>query len=103
MIYAWDSQILSANCNVYSSRDTISSYSNGNRTRRTYIREGDKWILYQTSTNNNGYSIDGLNCIDVRTLEYKPEIDVYFQVISFGMIAIALYLIFKILFRFIRK
>lgn len=100
MGYVWDSQILSASCNVLSGSNTITSYSNSNRTRKTWIRSGSSWYLYQTSTNNNGYNLDGYNCFDVSTLTYEYDyIYPVYEFISFCLIGFALILIYKVIIR----
>lgn len=71
-------------CNVLSSSNVVTNYT-GN-TRRQFVFNGGKWILYQTSTSSYGYSTDGLNCIDVSTLNTNAQYQPIFLMCALGLL-----------------
>lgn len=82
-------------CNIINNSTTFYNYSNNNRQRDTYIIYDGKAFLQSTSTSTTGYNYTG-TCLHTGDLVYKPELSVYFPVISFCIVCFALLVIYHI-------
>lgn len=89
-------------CNIINSATTFYNYSSDGRTRDTYVIY-DGIAKKQASTYNQyGYTYTG-DCLSTGDLVYKPELKIYFPVISFIIISAAILLAYKaVLWRFIK-
>lgn len=90
-----DVELPSYGCNIINSSTTFYNYSNNNRTRETYIIYDGVAHLQATQTNQTGYNYTG-TCLNTGDLVYKPELDVYFPVISFCVVCFILLMIYRI-------
>lgn len=89
-------------CNIINSSTSFYNYSSDGRTRTNYVIYDGKAILQSTNTSQYGYSYSG-DCLVTGDLVYKPEMQIYFPVISFILICAAILLAYKIvLWRFIK-
>lgn len=84
-------------CNILYSADTIYNYSDNNHTRSEYSIYSGEIFLRNTSTSTYGYNVTG-TCLNTGDLVYKPEVKVYFEIIS----VIIFYLIVRLVFRLLR-
>lgn len=82
-------------CNIISSSTTFYNYSNNNRTRETYVIYDGVAHLQNTQTNQNAYNYTG-TCLSDGDLVYKPELDVYFPILSFCLVCFIIILIYHI-------
>lgn len=80
-------------CNISQSNGFIDNYYNGTRTRYT-ITENKLVQSYRTTYTSipTGYT-----CLNTGDIIYKPELAVYFQIISLALVGIATLIIFKII------
>lgn len=89
-------------CNIINNSTSFYNYSSDGRTRKSYIIYDGKAILQSTSTSQYGYTYTG-DCLTTGDLIYKPELTIYFPVISFILICATILLAYKIvLWRFIK-
>lgn len=82
-------------CNIISNSTTFYNYSPDRRTRETYVIYDGKAILQSTATNQQGYNYTG-TCLVTGDLVYKPELDVYFPIISFCICCAILLFIYNL-------
>lgn len=85
----------SSGCNIISNSTTFYNYSDNGRTRQTYVIYDGKAFLQSSATSTTGYTYTG-TCLTTGDLKYKPELEVYFPVISFCIILLLISLIYKI-------
>lgn len=69
-------------CNIINNATSFYNYSPDSRTRETYVIYDGKAFLQSSVTNNYAYNYTG-TCLTTGDLVYKPELTVYFPVISF--------------------
>lgn len=84
-------------CNILYANNTIYNYSDDRHIRSQYNIYDGKIFLTGTSTSGYGYDVTG-TCLVTGDLVYKPEIKVYFEIIS----VIIFYLIVRLVFRLLR-
>ena len=77
-----DVELPTTGCNIIASSTSFYNYSSDGRTRETYVIYDGKAHLQSSSTSQYGYTYSG-TCLNTGDLVYKPELDVYFPVISF--------------------
>lgn len=82
-------------CNIINSSTTFYNYSPDGRTRASYVIYDGKAFLQSSNTNQYGYTYTG-DCLVTGDLVYKPELDVYFPVISFCIICAILLFIYHL-------
>ena len=82
-------------CNIINSSTSFYNYSSDNRTRENYVIYEGKALLQSSTYNQYGYSYTG-TCLHTGDLIYKPELIVYFPVISFCLIVFTFYLAIKV-------
>lgn len=88
------SAISSGGCNVLSSSDTISNYNNN--TRKDYVFNGGKWILYRTQyTSYGSYDTSNFNCIDVTSLNSNAIFEPFIYGLGFLVFLVAIILFYK--------
>lgn len=68
-----------------------------NNTRRRYYINNDKLVLNNTSSYNSIPS--GSNCISTGDLVYKPEMAIEFPFLAFGLIAFAIFMVYKVIIK----
>lgn len=90
-----DVELPSTGCNIINSSTSFYNYSSDGRTRENYIIYDGKALLQSSSYNQYGYSYTG-DCLTTGDLIYKPELDVYFPVISFCIVCFILLIIYRI-------
>lgn len=90
-------ELPSEGCNIISSDTSIYNYTDNNRTRKRYIIYDGKLILQANDYSQYGYTYTG-TCLNTGDLIYKPELKVYFEVISI----VIFYLIIRLVFRLLR-
>ena len=89
-------------CNIINSSTSFYNYSSDSRTRENYVIYEGKAILQSSTYNQYGYSYTG-TCLHTGDLVYKPELQIYFPLLSFTLISFTFYLAYKIiLWRFIK-
>lgn len=84
-------------CNILNSATTFYNYSPDRRTRQTYIIFDGESHLQSENYSTTGYTYTG-TCLSNGDLVYKPELQVYFQIISI----VAFFAICKLVFRLLR-
>lgn len=88
-------ELPSTGCNIINSSTTFYNYSSDGRTRSSYVIYDGKAFLQSTNTSQYAYNYTG-HCLVTGDLVYKPEIEVYFPIISFCLVCFALLLIYNI-------
>lgn len=93
-----DVELPTTGCNILTSATSFSNYSNNNRTRKTYyIYEGVAHLQSET-TSNYGYDVTG-TCLNTGDLVFRPEVKVYFPIISFLICFLIVYFIYTIIIK----
>lgn len=85
-------------CNILRSDSSFYNYSNDSRTRQTfYIYDG---VAHKESESYSqyGYNYTG-TCLVTGDLVYKPEIEIYFQFLSFVVVIFAFIVIYRFIIR----
>lgn len=85
-------------CNILRSDSSFYNYSPDSRTRSTfYIYDG---VAHKESESYSqyGYSYTG-TCLNTGDLIYKPELQIYYQFISFILVGFAFWLIWRLCIR----
>lgn len=67
-------------CNILQSSDLLYNYSDNNQNRREYVIYENTLVLRGTTSSSYGFTHNG-TCIS--SLIYKPELKVWFPIISF--------------------
>lgn len=88
----------STGCNIISSSTTFYNYSSDSRTRQQYVIYEGVAHLQSSSYSNTGYNYSG-TCLTTGDLVYKPEVQVYYPLASFGVILTLLLLIYHIIIK----
>lgn len=89
-------------CNIINSSTSFYNYTNNNRTRTLYYIYDGKAIKSSETTNTYGWDVTG-TCLNNGDIIYKPELKIYFPLISFCVVCAAFLLAYKIvLWRFIK-
>lgn len=94
------SAIVTNGCSVLTNDYTIQNYSPDHYTRRTYILHSGRWYLQRTETRNYVFDTTGYNCLtaaDVSNLNSYSYLEPIFNFISFSLVAIVIYLFFKLI------
>lgn len=82
-------------CNILISDVSFYNYSSDRKTRKRYYIYDGIAHLENTTTTSYTYDYSG-SCLSDGDLVYKPELKVYFPVISFCIICFILLLIYRI-------
>lgn len=82
-------------CNIINSSTSFYNYSSDGRTRESYVIYDGKAFLQSSSTSQYGYTYSG-DCLVTGDMIYKPELDVYFPIISFCLCCAILLFIYNI-------
>lgn len=82
-------------CNIINSSTSFYNYSSDGRTRAYYVIYDGKAFLQSTNTSQYGYTYSG-DCLVTGDLVYKPELDVYFPIISFCLVCAILLFIYHL-------
>lgn len=93
-----DVELPTTGCNILTSATSFYNYSNNNRTRKTYyIYEGVAHLQSET-TSTYGYDVTG-TCLSTGDLVFRPEVRVYFPILSFVIICTILLFIYHIMIK----
>lgn len=84
-------------CNIINNSTSFYNYSDDLKTRETYIIYDGKAILQARTTSQYGYTHTG-DCLVTGDLVYKPELKVWFPIVSI----IIFYFIVRLIFRLLR-
>lgn len=84
-------------CNILISDTSFYNYSPDSHTRNRYYIYDGKGHLQSSDYSQYGYSYTG-TCLNTGDLVYKPELKVYFEIIS----VVIFYLIIRLVFRLLR-
>lgn len=84
-------------CNIINNSTSFYNYSDDLRTRESYIIYDGKAILQSRTTSQYGYTHTG-DCLVTGDLIYKPELKVWFPIVSI----IIFYFIVRLIFRLFR-
>lgn len=90
-------ELPTSGCNIISSSTSFYNYSDDLRTRETYVIYEGVAKKQSESYNQYGYSYTG-ECLNTGDLVYKPELKVWFPIVSI----IILFFICKLAFRLFR-
>lgn len=85
-------------CNIINSSTTFYNYSSDSRTRDSYVIYEGVAHKQSSTYNQYGYTYTG-DCLSTGDLVFKPELGVYFPVISFSVICFILILIYNIIIK----
>lgn len=88
-------ELPSTGCNIINSSTTFYNYHTDNRTRDYYVIYDGKALLQSSTYNQYGYSYTG-TCLTTGDLVYKPEVQVYFPILSFIIICSILLFIYNL-------
>lgn len=88
-------ELPSTGCNIINSATSFYNYSSDSRTREAYIIYDGKAIKQSSTYNQYGYTYSG-DCLRTGDLQYKPELTVYFPILSFCIICFLTVIIYKI-------
>ena len=94
-------ELPSSGCNIIQSSTSFYNYSPDNRTRQTWVIYDGKAYKQAESYNQNGYNYTG-TCLSTGDVQYKPEIRIYFEAISFALCFLVGWLLFKFIVRRLR-
>lgn len=84
--------IPSTGCNVLTGNNSITNYT-GN-TRKDFVQNGGKWILYRTQSTINQYDTSSYNCIDLSILHSNAAFEPFFYLVAFSLF-VAVVLLFR--------
>lgn len=90
-----DVQLPSTGCNIINSSTSFYNYHVDGHTRDSYVIYEGKAFLQSTSTSQYGYTYTG-TCLHTGDFVYRPELQVYFPVVQFGLALCVVLLIYKI-------
>lgn len=85
-------------CNIINSSSSFYNYSSDARTRDYYVIYEGKAIKQSSTYNQYGYTYSG-DCLVTGDLRYKPELDIYFPLASFALIAFAGILLYNLIIK----
>lgn len=94
-------ELPAAGCNIVNSATTIYNYSPDSHTRTTYVLIDGKLYKQSESYSQMGYTYSG-TCLSTGDLQYRPEIKIYFEAISFALCFIIGWLLFRLIIRRLR-
>lgn len=93
-----DVELPSSGCNIINSSTSFYNYHSDDHTRDTYIIFDGQAILQTTSTSQYGYTYTG-TCLNTGDLVYKPELQVYFPLLSMVLFGFTLWLVWRTIIR----
>ena len=82
-------------CNIINSSTSFYNYSSDSRTRDYYVIYDGKAFLQNSSYSQYGYTYSG-TCLETGDLVYKPEVQVYFPILSFMLVCSILLFIYHV-------
>lgn len=85
-------------CNILRSDTSFYNYSPDSRTRQTYYIYDGEAFKESESYSQYGYTYTG-TCLRTGDLVYKPELEIYYQVISFILCVFAFIVIYRLIIR----
>ena len=85
-------------CNVIQSSTSFYNYSPDRYTRSLYYIYDGNIYLANTTTAVRPYDVSG-TCLVTGDLVYKPELDVYFPILAFGIVAFCFILVYLTVFK----
>lgn len=93
-----DVELPTTGCNILISNASFYNYSPDRRTRRRYYIYEGVAHLESTATSTYNYDYTG-TCLSTGDLVYRPEVQVYFPLISFVIVLIILGIIYHIIIK----
>lgn len=90
-----DVQLPSSGCNILISDSSFYNYSSDSKTRERYYIYDGKAFKAESVYNQYGYTYSG-DCLSTGSLVYRPELEVYFPVISFILVCALFLFIYHI-------
>lgn len=88
----------STGCNIINSSTSFYNYSTDSRTRDYYVIYDGVAHLQSSSYSQYGYSYSG-TCLETGDLVYKPEVQVYFPILSFILCCSILLFIYHVIIK----
>lgn len=85
-------------CNVINSSTSFYNYSPDSRTRDNYVIYEGKAYLQSSSYSQYGYTYTG-DCLVTGDLKFKPDVEVYFPILSFMLVCSILLFIYHVLIK----
>lgn len=93
-----DVELPSTGCNIINSATSFYNYTNNDRTRSLYYIYDGKALLANTQTSNTGYNYTG-SCLSTGDITYKPELKVWFPLVSVYIFLTVFILIYKVMLK----
>lgn len=88
-------ELPSTGCNILISATSFYNYSSDSRTRQQYYIYDGVAHKQSESYSQYGYSYTG-DCLSTGDLIYRPELKVYFPVLSFCLVCFILLVIYRV-------
>lgn len=93
-----DVELPSTGCNIINSSTSFYNYSPDSKTRETYVIYDGKALKQSSTYNQYGYTYSG-DCLITGDIVYRPEIGIYFPILSFFIICSILLFIYHIIIK----
>lgn len=93
-----DVELPTTGCNVINSATSFYNYSPDSRTRNNYYIYEGRAYLQSSTYSQYGYTYSG-DCLVTGDLKFKPELDVYFPILSFLLVCSILLFIYHVLIK----
>lgn len=91
-------ELPSSGCNILNNATTFYNYNTNNTIRDTYVIYEGKAFKTSSTSNQYGYNYTG-DCLSTGSLIYKPELQVYFPLLSIFSFLFILFLIYNIIIK----
>lgn len=88
-------ELPSTGCNIIQSSTTFYNYSSDSRTRETYVIYDGVAHRQSSNTSSYPYTYTG-DCLHTGDLVYKPELEIYFPILSFCLCCVIGLLVYNI-------
>ena len=85
-------------CNILNNSTSFYNYSTDRRTRNVYYIYDGKAFLQSSQTSPGQYTYTG-DCLSTGDLIYKPELQIYFPIVSFCLISFVIYVVYSIIIK----
>lgn len=91
-------ELPSSGCNIIRGDSSFFNYSDDGHTRETYYIFGGEAFLESSTYSQYGFTHNG-TCLETGDLVYRPELQIYFPLISFGFFSFVLIVIWRVILR----
>lgn len=91
-------ELPSTGCNILTGADTFYNYSPDGHTRQTFAIYQAQAKKVSESYNQVGYNYSG-TCLNTGDLVYKPELQIYFPILSFALFSFVIFLVYRVIFK----